>query len=411
MPEQVHLALAGPSSMAVSWVTWPQDDARMAALLAAAAADASGGGARRLLRGRRHGSGAHGLGRASAGCAALLALGLRSVVQYGTSPGNYDQEVEAQEIRCYSTSGYQSGALHHAVIGGGPEGPLPFDTTIYYRCGDPSLGMSEERSFRTAPRVGAGSLPYRLALVGDLGQTMDSLSTLEHLAAARPDSVLLEGNHEIEDEHGEPAPFLAYRARFFLPHRSAGSDSPLYYSCDVAGAHIVLLGTTATRTTRGRGRGMRRSFERLLYEAGVDVVFAGHVHAYERTHRVYDGRRDDCGPVYINIGDGGNREGLATRYLDRPAWSAFREPSFGHGTLDLVNATHAVWSWRRNVDATSEVAEQLTIERHPACKALAGARAGAALARGSWGALADWAAAAAGGQRLSPRGPAPGHKE
>ena len=35
-------------------------------------------------------------------------------------------------------------------------------------------------------------------------------------------------------------------------------------------------------------------------------------------------------------------------YLDRPTWSAFREPSFGHGLLSLENSTHAQWRWHRN---------------------------------------------------------------
>ena len=35
-------------------------------------------------------------------------------------------------------------------------------------------------------------------------------------------------------------------------------------------------------------------------------------------------------------------------YLDRPTWSAFREPSFGHGLLLLENSTHAQWRWHRN---------------------------------------------------------------
>ena len=31
----------------------------------------------------------------------------------------------------------------------------------------------------------------------------------------------------------------------------------------------------------------------------------------------------------------------------QPAWSAFREGSFGAGRLELHNATHATWEWRR----------------------------------------------------------------
>ncbi|KAI4321946.1 hypothetical protein MLD38_035268 [Melastoma candidum] len=31
-------------------------------------------------------------------------------------------------------------------------------------------------------------------------------------------------------------------------------------------------------------------------------------------------------------------------------WSAFREASFGHGELEFVNSSHALWSWHRNDD-------------------------------------------------------------
>ena len=34
-------------------------------------------------------------------------------------------------------------------------------------------------------------------------------------------------------------------------------------------------------------------------------------------------------------------------YREQPAWSAYRESSFGHGTLDLMNDTHALWSCER----------------------------------------------------------------
>jgi hypothetical protein len=35
-------------------------------------------------------------------------------------------------------------------------------------------------------------------------------------------------------------------------------------------------------------------------------------------------------------------------YKEQPVWSAYRESSFGHGTLDVLNATHALWRWIRN---------------------------------------------------------------
>lgn len=39
-----------------------------------------------------------------------------------------------------------------------------------------------------------------------------------------------------------------------------------------------------------------------------------------------------AGPVYITIGDGGNREGLATDWMSpQPVWSNYRNASYGHG--------------------------------------------------------------------------------
>ena len=49
------------------------------------------------------------------------------------------------------------------VLGTGPEGPLQPDTTYFYTCGDPDLGMSPEFSFRTPPVTGLEGLPYRQA--------------------------------------------------------------------------------------------------------------------------------------------------------------------------------------------------------------------------------------------------------
>ncbi len=56
---------------------------------------------------------------------------------------------------------------------------------------------------------------------------------------------------------------------------------------------------------------MRVSMEPLTYKHGVDIFYYGHVHAYERTHPMYDYTIDPCGAVHITIGDGGNSEGLS----------------------------------------------------------------------------------------------------
>ena len=107
----------------------------------------------------------------------------------------------------------------------------------------------------------------------------------------------------------------------------------------------------------------KSSMEPLLHSHGAAAVFAGHVHAYERTHPVspaspstkphpqrsgsssssqpvvqQGGVRDDVhGVVYVTIGDGGNREGLYDGWIvdeseEPPDWVDFRNGShYGRG--------------------------------------------------------------------------------
>uniref|UniRef100_A0A6N2LCP3 Purple acid phosphatase n=1 Tax=Salix viminalis TaxID=40686 RepID=A0A6N2LCP3_SALVM len=70
--------------------------------------------------------------------------------------------------------------------------------------------------------------------------------------------------------------------------------------------------------------------------------------------------RDQSAPIYITIGDGGNLEGLVTSMTEpQPSYSAFREPSFGHGILDIKNRTHAYFGWHRNQDGYAVEADSV----------------------------------------------------
>lgn len=65
----------------------------------------------------------------------------------------------------------------------------------YYRCGDPSIpAMSSLYSFVTMPVSGPRSYPGRIAIVGDLGLTYNTTSTISHLISNKPDLVLLIGD-------------------------------------------------------------------------------------------------------------------------------------------------------------------------------------------------------------------------
>ncbi|KAM7250154.1 hypothetical protein ACFE04_022037 [Oxalis oulophora] len=309
-----------------------------------------------------------------------------SIVEYGTSPGTYEATAVGDSTS-YSFLFYKSGKIHHAVIG-----PLEHDTVYYYRCG----GQDPEFQFKTPP----SQFPVSFAVAGDLGQSGWTKTTLDHidkcnydmlllpgdlayadfiqrrwdtfgelvqpLASARP-WMVTQGNHEKEHIPMLTDEFVSYNSRWKMPYEESGSGSNLYYSFDVAGAHIIMLGSytdydeysdqyswlkadlskvNRTKTPwllvlfhvpwynsneahQCEGDGMMEVMEPLFHTARVDMVLSGHVHAYERSMRVNNGRPDPCGA---------------------PAWSVFREASFGHGELKIVNESHAYWSWHRNDD-------------------------------------------------------------
>ena len=299
--------------------------------------------------------------------------------------------------------------------------------------------------FTTPPRPGPDA-PLRLGLIGDLGQTADSNSTLAHYEQHPGAAVLFvgdlsyadkhplhdsrrwdtwgrfsersvayqpwiwtAGNHEVEyaPELGETTAFKPFAHRYPTPYRASGSSEPYWYSVKLGPAHIIVLSSYSAfgkytpqfkwleaelaRVDREltpwlfisthvpwynsnnfhfmEGEPMRVQFEKMAVDARVDAVFAGHVHAYERSHRfsniqynITDGRctpvADRRAPVYVVIGDGGNIEGLADELTwPQPAYSAFREYSFGHAVLDIKNRTHAYYAWYRNHDGNKVTAD------------------------------------------------------
>ena len=58
--------------------------------------------------------------------------------------------------------------------------------------------------------------------------------------------------------------------------------------------------------------GFRQIYEPLWLRYGVDLLFSGHVHAYERSNPVANNSADatGCAPVQLIVGDGGNHEGV-----------------------------------------------------------------------------------------------------
>ncbi|CAI0423574.1 unnamed protein product [Linum tenue] len=344
-----------------------------------------------------------------------------STVEYGKEPGRYEDKATGEHTS-YKFMSYTSGKIHHVKIG-----PLEPDTTYYYTCG----GHAAEFSMKTPP----ATFPVEFAVVGDLGRTSLTKLNLEHvnrsnydvfllpgdlsyadcdqpswdkfgrlvepLASSRP-WMVTEGNHEMECIFVRGSnDFKAYNARWRMPYEESGSPSNLYYSFDVAGAHVVMLGSYAEFMPRsaqhrwlindlarvdrkrtpwlivclhdpwyntnyahsGEGEDMRKAMEGLLYKARVDVVFAGHVHAYERFTRVYNNNADPRGPVYITIGTGGNHEGLELNFKTPGSrLSLYREAQHGHGRLRIVDERRAHWSWHRINDSEEQPADEVWLD-------------------------------------------------
>ena len=173
-------------------------------------------------------------------------------------------------------------------------------------------------------------LPGDLSYADLYQPSWDSFGRLvEPLARQRP-WMVTQGNHEVEKiPLLHTRPFTAYNARWRMPYEESGSDSNLYYSFDAVarGVHVIMLGSytdfgpdsaqykwleadlrkvdrkktpwivvvihapwynsNTAHQDESESNDMKAAMEGLLYRARVDVVFAGHVHAYERFVRNY----------------------------------------------------------------------------------------------------------------------------
>jgi 3',5'-cyclic AMP phosphodiesterase CpdA len=128
--------------------------------------------------------------------------------------------------------------------------------------------------------------------------------------------------------------------------------------------HQPYMNSNSHHDISSEGKPMQVAIEDILYNGKVDVVFSGHVHAYERSCQSYKYVCTEGAPYYITIGDGGNSEGLALPWNDpQPSWSLYRQASYGFGELTVHNATHASWAWHQNQDLFPTVADSFEFVR------------------------------------------------
>jgi hypothetical protein len=132
----------------------------------------------------------------------------------------------------------------------------------------------------------------------------------------------------------------------------------------VAVFHQPYVNSNKKHSMNTEGAPMQKAVEDVMYQYQVDLVFSGHVHAYERSNQVYQYKVTPGAPYYITIGDGGNAEGLAEEWIEpQPAWSSFRQASYGFGELRVVNSTSMVWRWHQNQDLLPVIADEFTFTK------------------------------------------------
>ncbi|CAL5370063.1 unnamed protein product [Camellia sinensis] len=263
---------------------------------------------------------------------------------------------------------------------------------------DPISWSTRQFSFTTPPKPGP-DVPYTFGVIGygDLGQTADSNRTLEHYMSnpIKGQAVLFAGdlsyaddhrnhdntkwdtfgrfieksvayqpwiwsagNHEIDlasnlksilSSHICTAIMYPTRRPRVLPH--FGKYTPQYKWLEQELPKInryetpwviVILHAPWYNSNHYHymeGESMRVQFEPWFVQYKVDIVFAGHVHSYERSEHISN----------INI---------ANNFIyPQPNYSAYREASFGHAILDIKNWIHAYYCWQRNQDNEPVVAD------------------------------------------------------
>jgi len=125
----------------------------------------------------------------------------------------------------------------------------------------------------------------------------------------------------------------------------------------IVGFHCPLYTTFVGHNDEVQTVQMKKHMEPLFVQYGVNIIVAGHDHAYSRSYPLAFDQLDPAGPVYLALGAGGNREQHSRGYLhpddQKEEWVAKRDNvEYGYGNLLLQNATHAHFNWVR--DGTTE---------------------------------------------------------
>jgi acid phosphatase type 7 len=246
-------------------------------------------------------------------------------------------DLQPDQTYCYAIAGLTEPAgFHTAPL---PDSGKPVQFVVF--------GDSGGGPLQGAVRDQLDTVRFDLMLhVGDIAYGSGTLAELESQFFAEYASILgsvpvfpTSGNHDYRTEGGAP-----FRQVFALPENGMPGGVERWYSFDWGDIHFVALDTErvdATQTAwleddlsrnllpwtivylhrppyssgdHGSAGDVRRAFAPLFADHGVDVVFAGHDHDYERTDAI-------VGVTYIVTGGGGH----GTRPVGRSSFTAYSE--------------------------------------------------------------------------------------
>ncbi|XP_071958115.1 acid phosphatase type 7-like [Antedon mediterranea] len=243
----------------------------------------------------------------------------------------------------------------------------------------------------------------------------DFMNRIQSLATKLPYMPVV-GNHEIANE------FSHYRYRFSTPN----TDWPIpidkmWYSFNMGNVHFIIYSTEVfftygpdytqyqwlqadlIKANKNRDKQpwvialghrpmycsnsdgddcthtfsrVRQSLEELFHTQGVDVIFQGHEHSYERLYPIFNNEvyskdyTDPQAPVHIITGAAGCNEfnKICINPMLGPikSWSAFRAwlPGlYSYGKLMIANATHL--QWQQILSVNGQVMDDIWIvQRH-----------------------------------------------
>ena len=311
-------------------------------------------------------------------------------VMYGLSPGEYTEVAVGSS---HKLPNELFGYVHEVELT-----DLEPNTTYYYISGDETGGLSAEHFFTTAP---IGAQDFNFVIIGDMGITFEAQKNLNWIISEDPSFILHAGdlsyangftpqwdiwfemlaplaanviympsigNHEVEDL----LRLSSYLGRFALPNNER------WYSYNWGNVHIISLDTQSlyipgsnqllwleadlitagedpsidwiivffhkppysSSLSHGSDLFVRRFISPVLEAYGVDVVFNGHDHTYERTFPIYDERVVDTDPneyhnpagtIYVVTGGGGQ----SLYQTGSDYWTAYTESIYHHVNVDI----------------------------------------------------------------------------